>query len=279
MDEKQANLIPHTSGITNYAILKFGNATSQNPSVYSYMVVFPYGSTVLFNMLDDEVDRYLKIIERHASGLLGTSKDVGSFQNYHIKYEVRENSNLPMWMQGGQGSMMLQHLDTDGYRVISSVLGQSIALDYYVRKANGVIAAFTELPCGRWTIRSYIMRKKRMNQLVGSANSTLADLIVKVGLFDRSEITFREDPNYSQMLEFRKDQFEFNQKFVGLDFYLRLMERYIAFVGAETEPRIFVLGAGLFRKYGVLMYFFSPFIPALGSLVHTIIVKTNIGFT
>ncbi|KAI3896734.1 hypothetical protein MKW98_009587 [Papaver atlanticum] len=263
MDENQANLIPHTSGKSNYAVLKFGNATSETPSPdseatlsdssHSYMVVFPYGSTVTFNMLDDEVDGYLEIIKRHASGLPDTSKDGASFQNYHIKYEVRENSNLPMWMQG---YVMLQHLDIDGIRLISSVLGRSIALDYYVRKADGVIAAFTELPRAKWTIRSNIMRKKK-----------------------NESTSWEEDPNYSQMFEYLKDQFEFNQKFVGLDFYLRLMETYMVFIGAETNRRYFVLSHGLISLYGWLVYFFSPFIPALGSLVHTIIVKTGINIT
>lgn len=35
-----------------------------------YMVVFQYGSIVLFNVPRHEVDGYLKIVERHASGLL-----------------------------------------------------------------------------------------------------------------------------------------------------------------------------------------------------------------
>jgi hypothetical protein len=34
------------------------------------MVVFQYGSIVLFNVSDHEADGYLKIVERHASGLL-----------------------------------------------------------------------------------------------------------------------------------------------------------------------------------------------------------------
>lgn len=34
------------------------------------MVVFQYGSIVLFNVPEHEVDGYLKIVERHASGLL-----------------------------------------------------------------------------------------------------------------------------------------------------------------------------------------------------------------
>ena len=35
-----------------------------------YMVVFQYGSIVLFNVPDHEIDRCLKIVGKHASGLL-----------------------------------------------------------------------------------------------------------------------------------------------------------------------------------------------------------------
>jgi len=34
------------------------------------MVVFQYGSIVLFNVREHEVDGYLKIVQKHASGLL-----------------------------------------------------------------------------------------------------------------------------------------------------------------------------------------------------------------
>lgn len=34
------------------------------------MVVFQYGSIVLFNARDNEVDGYLKIVGKHSSGLL-----------------------------------------------------------------------------------------------------------------------------------------------------------------------------------------------------------------
>ncbi|KAI3924151.1 hypothetical protein MKX01_029686 [Papaver californicum] len=75
--ENQANLIPHTPGIGNYIVLRFDDLTdSPTPPRDSYMVVFKYGSTVMFNMLDHEVGGYLKIIKRHASGMLPeTTKD------------------------------------------------------------------------------------------------------------------------------------------------------------------------------------------------------------
>lgn len=35
-----------------------------------YMIVYKYGSAVLFNVEDHEVDFYLQSVRRHASGLL-----------------------------------------------------------------------------------------------------------------------------------------------------------------------------------------------------------------
>lgn len=51
-----------------------------------------------------------------------------------LEYEVREKPALSTWMQGGLDYIMLQYLNIDGIRTIGSVLGQSIALDYYGRQ-------------------------------------------------------------------------------------------------------------------------------------------------
>lgn len=45
-------------------------ACSLGGSDCCFMVVFQYGSIVLFNVHDNEIDGYLKIVEKHASGLL-----------------------------------------------------------------------------------------------------------------------------------------------------------------------------------------------------------------
>jgi hypothetical protein len=37
-------------------------------------------------------------------------------------------------MKGGLDYIVLKSLDTDGIRIIASVLGQSIALDHYIRQ-------------------------------------------------------------------------------------------------------------------------------------------------
>lgn len=46
-------------------------------SCYRYMVVYQYGSAVLFNVEDHEVDFYLQAVRRHASGLLSEMRKDG----------------------------------------------------------------------------------------------------------------------------------------------------------------------------------------------------------
>ena len=41
------------------------------------MVVFHYGSIVLFNVRDHEIEGYLNIVEKHASGMLPDMKRDG----------------------------------------------------------------------------------------------------------------------------------------------------------------------------------------------------------
>lgn len=47
-----------------------GTGVEEKVSLSQYMVVYQYGSAVLFNMEEHEVEFYLGIIKKHASGLL-----------------------------------------------------------------------------------------------------------------------------------------------------------------------------------------------------------------
>jgi len=53
-----------------------------------YMVVYQYGSAVLFNIEDHEVEDYLELVKRHASGLLREMRKDGKF----LQLEVLLNS-------------------------------------------------------------------------------------------------------------------------------------------------------------------------------------------
>ncbi|XP_009333747.2 protein RETARDED ROOT GROWTH-LIKE [Pyrus x bretschneideri] len=236
VEQNRLNFIPPTSRMTNYVVFKFGELSDSNDGLglslsgsdCCYMVVFQYGSIVLFNVREQDIDGYLKIVEKHASGSLPEMRK--------DEYEVREKPTLHTWMEGGLDYIMLQYLNVDGIRTIGSVLGQSIALDYYVRQVDGMVAEFTDINREMETTGKFKMKRKKLFQLVGKANSNLADVILKLGLFERSDIAWK-DAKYAQIWEYLRDEFELTQRFASLDFKLKFVEHNIRFLQEILQNR------------------------------------------
>ncbi|KAJ6311599.1 hypothetical protein OIU77_013370 [Salix suchowensis] len=181
---------------TSVDLKSFGNLSQPSGlgscisgSSCSYMVVFQYGSIVLFNVREHEVDEYLNIF-----------------------------------------------LNTDGIRTIGSVLGQSIALDYYGRQVDDMVAEFTDINRGMEKTGTFSMDSKKLFQIVGKANSNLADVILKLGLFERSDIAWK-DAKYAQIWEYLRDEFELTQRFASLDFKLKFVEHNIRFLQEILQNR------------------------------------------
>lgn len=65
-------------------------------------------------------------------------------------YAVKEKPLLGEDMKGGPDYIVLRTLDTDSIRIIGSVLGQSIALDYFVSQVRNV----------RYNVNILIKKKK-----------------------------------------------------------------------------------------------------------------------
>ncbi|CAO2828732.1 unnamed protein product [Amaranthus hypochondriacus] len=76
--ENAGNVVPPTSRTSNYVTFRFcslpsemiGMGVENSVICNRYMVVFQYGSAVLFNVEDHEIDFFLNIARKHASGLL-----------------------------------------------------------------------------------------------------------------------------------------------------------------------------------------------------------------
>ncbi|KAG9140141.1 hypothetical protein Leryth_015763 [Lithospermum erythrorhizon] len=200
----------------------------EDTSHYQYMVVFQYGATVLFNVEDHEVEDFLQLVRRHASGLLREMKK--------DDYVVKEKPLLEEDMQGGSDFIVLKKFDTDSLRVIGSVLGQSIALDYFVSQVDGMVEEFADINREMEKTGNFTMDRKKLFKLVGKANSNLADVILKVGLFERSEIAWR-DSKYAQILEYLREEYEVSQRFGNLNFKLKFVEHNIHFLQEVLQNR------------------------------------------
>lgn len=66
-----------------------GSDSSLCGSDCSYIVVFQYGSIVLFNVPDNEIDGYLSLVKTHASGILPEMRKDGEIcLTYHKRLKA-----------------------------------------------------------------------------------------------------------------------------------------------------------------------------------------------
>ncbi|XP_073394526.1 protein RETARDED ROOT GROWTH, mitochondrial isoform X2 [Physcomitrium patens] len=185
-----------------------------------YMVAFQYGSIVFFNFCDDEEEEALSALSKFCTDKFReTRKD---------DYGVLVRPTLRQWSEGGQDRIMLRMLDTDNIRVISSILGQSIALDHYAKKVDEMVNTFSELNRGMENTGTFTMTRKSLFQLVAAANTTLADVILRLGLLERSDAAWK-DANYAQIWEYLRDDFELDERFESLDFKLNIIQHNVRF--------------------------------------------------
>jgi len=75
---------------------------------------------------------------------------------------------------------------------------------------------------------TFTMKQEKLFQLVGKANSNLADVILKLGLFERSDIAWK-NANYAQIWEYLRDEYELTQRFGSLDFKLKFVEHNVRY--------------------------------------------------
>ena len=147
---------------------------------------------------------------------------------HFMDYAIVENPSLDTWMQNGHDHIMLKRFDIDCIRTIGSVLGQSIALNYFVRQVDGMGVEFIDLNRGMEKTGTFTMKCKKLFQLVGKENSNLADVILKLGLFERSDVAWK-NAKYAQIWEYLRDEYKLTQRFGSLDYKLKFVEHNVRY--------------------------------------------------
>eukprot|EP00850_Spirogloea_muscicola_P000305 SM000001S04707 [mRNA] locus=s1:1842391:1845045:+ [translate_table: standard] len=185
-----------------------------------YMVAFQYGSVVFFNFHDEEVEEVLALAKQYS---------IDQFREARKDdYGVVLRPGLAGWSEGGHDHIMLKSLDTNNIRVVSAILGQSVALDHYAKKVDEMVNTFSELNRGMEQTGTFTMKRKKLFQLVAAANTTLADVILRIGLLERSDAAWKH-AHYAKIWEYLRDEFELDERFESLDFKLNIIQHNVRF--------------------------------------------------
>ncbi|KAH7442775.1 hypothetical protein KP509_02G001100 [Ceratopteris richardii] len=189
-------------------------------STTRYIVVYNYGAVVLFNFGDNEEFDVLDIIRQHGSEQCQEAKN--------DDFDIIIRPTLEGWCQGGHDKVLLKKLNTDNIRIVSSILGQSVALDHYGRKVDALVTIFSDLNQKMEKTGTFTMKRSALFRVVATANTTLADVILRLGLLERSDAAWK-NANYAVLWEFLREEYELDERFESFDFKVEIIQHNVRF--------------------------------------------------
>jgi len=189
---------------TNSLLLQFNNKIivlddTDEDSINPFIVLFRYGSIVTFHINASFFTDFVTNIQPYVMNNLPNRTETFHLQ---LKPEMTQTAHV---ISGD--SAMIQSLTMDSVNVISTVLGQTVALDRYTQTVDDLMSKFAEinetvLQTGSFTQ----LQRKSLFKLIAQNNALSLDMLQKVGLFDKSDIAWK-------MLQYERIDSELRQEF------------------------------------------------------------------
>eukprot|EP00607_Mallomonas_marina_P011203 CAMPEP_0182423528 /NCGR_PEP_ID=MMETSP1167-20130531/9564_1 /TAXON_ID=2988 /ORGANISM="Mallomonas Sp, Strain CCMP3275" /LENGTH=289 /DNA_ID=CAMNT_0024602599 /DNA_START=88 /DNA_END=957 /DNA_ORIENTATION=+ len=182
-----------------------------------YISLFNYGSVVLFNLSDKTCEDHLSDI-RKAGGLPNILEDL-----YTEEYVVVVKTSLESASVIRDDSLDVRDLNTHNLSMVSTVMAQTVALDYYAQRVDRIIENFMVLnkkveEKGNFNSMDGI----QLNKLIASNSSIMATVLSKLGIFEGSDSAWTSRDN-SKTWEGLRKEFEVEQRYKDLSLKLDIV--------------------------------------------------------
>lgn len=189
----------------------------------AYMMAFSYGSVVIFNAHSELL----------MNALLGMCRDfTKQQQTEHFVEEmmIKLRPNMEAWSTHSPEYIRLKRLDWSNMRVIGSVLGQSVALDFYARNVETMLERFVDmnLEMHKTGSLSASIGKDELLKLVAQNNLILTDIITKLGLLDYHDVAWKTS-QYGRIWEYLRRDFDVEARFETLSDKLTLVQENLKY--------------------------------------------------
>ncbi|KAL4448324.1 hypothetical protein ABPG75_005543 [Micractinium tetrahymenae] len=188
----------------------------------AYMVAFNYGSVVFFNAGPKLRQRLLAVVREVASD------PVSSERPYVEEYCLTLSPQLPTWSSCLPDNIKLQCLDLKNMQVISQVLAQSVAMDFYSSHVERTLETFCNMNLEMQETQNISKINKQAGgvvllQLVAENNIVMTDIINKLGVHERFDIAWKH-VSYGKIWDFLRSELEMDGRFKTLESKLNLIQ-------------------------------------------------------
>lgn len=191
-------------------------------SLGAYLVVFKYGSVVFFNCDMEGLGR------ESLDTVLGFAEGGLTLKPHTEDFRLVIDPELPEWSEMAKDEMKLRQFDVRNVGVIASVLGQSVALDFYAAELDHMLREFNALNEEMAKDGSLTITPKKLFQLVAQNNITMTDIMTRLGLLERSDTAWKF-AQYGDVWENLRAEFELADRFERLATKMELMQNNVKY--------------------------------------------------
>ena len=181
----------------------------ESSSGSAYASVTGFGSVVFFGVAPAAQAAFLDAARRACTKQLAAP--------YADELQLRVQPSLRHWSALAADTLALRALDSNNLRVVSLVLAQSVALNHFEAKVDAMLEVFGALNREMEKVGTMPLPKRRLFQLVAENNSTITDVITKLGLLSRSDAAWAA-ARYAKIWEGLRADFELDDRFENLHF-------------------------------------------------------------
>ena len=187
-----------------------------------HFVVFDYGGVVFFNMPSKEREEVLALVSSFCES------PIPSAERNTDDYRIIVRPELEHWAKFEADHTVLKQLDVNTIGIVGTVLAQSVALDHYEQRVDAMIEVFSDLNASTEKRGKLDIKKNKLFELVARNNNTLTFVSTRMKIMSRSETAWQY-PQYDEVLQHLRKDFELNQRFEHLDYKLELIQTQAKF--------------------------------------------------
>ena len=219
---KAYTVTPHTSvQHRDSLVVRLEKQAAGGGASFPYVAVTGYGSCVFFDVSPEDRASFLTVAAGCATKLLP--------QPCVDDLRVAVRPGLSAWSSLAADTLSLRELDANSLRVVSSVLAQSVALNHFEGKVDGMLEVFSALNADmERTAGALSVPRERLFQLVAENNNVMMDVLARVGLLSRSDAAWAA-AHYHQVFDALREDFELDERFENLHFKLDLIAKQLHF--------------------------------------------------
>lgn len=203
---------------SNHVTLNLNNELNQHISV------FKFGAVVFFNIPDVQHLEHLRSIKE--KGLPAISMNNPSIDDERVftetyKIIIHENLEKPSVIKAEH--LNIQNLDAKNLVIVSTVMAQTVALDYYAMLVDDMIKRFMDMNYRIESTGKFSEQPQQLYQLIASNNVVITTVLSKLGIFEGMDAAW-DNADYHYTWESLRKDFELEYRFRDLSMKLELVK-------------------------------------------------------